>query len=610
MIGFTLTERGTKDRTFVRALSDPRFRLAVGFGALALGICSALYAPARTYELSIYTSTPLLFWVGVVVALVTAVSVGFDTIDTPMRNFAILLGGMCIVAVYDLPLIRGFYFYGSADSLTHMGITESLVRGTIGPTKVVYPLLHTLTIVIHYATGESLRQSILFAASIFLLVFLSGVPLVIRAITADRWYLTIGVFSAMCVLPINLIGMYPFPFPTTQAVLYLPIILYLLLKAWKTGQLGFKLALFVTYLGLILLHPQQALSFILFVASAIVLKRATARVFVEDIYRKKWLLSSFCLAGVVTLVMWIVSTTEFKWALRSLVRKLLSSNNATLVSKKTGAISGSGQNVVAFFFILFGVSLVYISLSSIYFLLTYGKYRQGLLPSSATGDFSKEEVHSLLFLALFPVLSLTGVYMLSGDLSNQMFRYLGFSMMVLTITGAIALGKLVPVLTSRVNLRPSVVVKPLLVVFLLISVMTIHPSPFVFQGSEQVTESRVAGYEFAFAHQERGVYMMETQTPVFRYINFVYGVHRSGVGTIIKTARYNSVDDHYANDSIHDRSTPTYLTLTCYDRRIYTRLYHGRHFSAADFKYINNHPGIDKPMTTGCFELYRLSGRK
>ena len=49
--------------------------LGIGFFALAIGVAAAYTEPATGYELSIYTETPTLFWVGAGVATVVALSV-------------------------------------------------------------------------------------------------------------------------------------------------------------------------------------------------------------------------------------------------------------------------------------------------------------------------------------------------------------------------------------------------------------------------------------------------------------------------------------------------------------------------------------------------------
>ncbi|MFC6728432.1 hypothetical protein ACFQDG_07240, partial [Natronoarchaeum mannanilyticum] len=56
------------DRTESRGTRRARIALLVGFVALTTAVIAAHRSPARSYELSIYEATPLLFWGGVGVA--------------------------------------------------------------------------------------------------------------------------------------------------------------------------------------------------------------------------------------------------------------------------------------------------------------------------------------------------------------------------------------------------------------------------------------------------------------------------------------------------------------------------------------------------------------
>ena len=103
-LGYTATRR--------RLARREKLLLLTGFLALAGAVYAAVGAPVSGYELSLYRATPPLFWVGIALALLSALFVGLGTETARGRLTATVLGGLAGLAVAGLPLIRGYYFYG------------------------------------------------------------------------------------------------------------------------------------------------------------------------------------------------------------------------------------------------------------------------------------------------------------------------------------------------------------------------------------------------------------------------------------------------------------------------------------------------------------------
>ncbi|MFC6990554.1 hypothetical protein ACFQH3_01365 [Haladaptatus sp. GCM10025707] len=106
----------------------------MGFVALYLAIVSAYQSPATAYEVSIYAATPDGFWAGIGIAVVCGLLVAwFVTPTNRIRTLAILLVASAIVAVAALPIIRGYFFVGAGDSLTHLGWMRDIESGALSP---------------------------------------------------------------------------------------------------------------------------------------------------------------------------------------------------------------------------------------------------------------------------------------------------------------------------------------------------------------------------------------------------------------------------------------------------------------------------------------------
>ena len=77
--------------------------LTFGFVTLAVGVAVAYTAPASNYELSAYTATPTLFWVGIAVATLVAIDVSMFGRTGRVRVLALFLGGFRIDAQIGIP---------------------------------------------------------------------------------------------------------------------------------------------------------------------------------------------------------------------------------------------------------------------------------------------------------------------------------------------------------------------------------------------------------------------------------------------------------------------------------------------------------------------------
>src|SRR6056297_1642396 len=157
-----------------------RLLLTIGFAALSGAPLAAHQAPATAYELSLYRATPTLVWVGLAVAFLTSLVVSATAPSRLLRRIALTLGGASTLTVVALPVLRGYYFYGSADPMTHLGWARDISAGILDPASLFYPGLHTTAVILHETLGYPIRLGILVVILCFAAVFLVFVPLSVR----------------------------------------------------------------------------------------------------------------------------------------------------------------------------------------------------------------------------------------------------------------------------------------------------------------------------------------------------------------------------------------------------------------------------------------------
>src|SRR6056297_312864 len=120
----------------VRSADDDdllKLGLAAGFLALAAAALVAHRNPATGYEQSVYAGTQTVVWIGIEVAFAVALTVALLAGAGRIRGAAVALGVGTTTLLAGLPVVRGYHFYGGADSLTHLGWTRELLAGELSP---------------------------------------------------------------------------------------------------------------------------------------------------------------------------------------------------------------------------------------------------------------------------------------------------------------------------------------------------------------------------------------------------------------------------------------------------------------------------------------------
>ncbi|HKJ58532.1 MAG TPA: hypothetical protein VKA37_04835, partial [Halobacteriales archaeon] len=251
--------------------------LAVGFLAAGVAAVAAHGDPATGFELSIYESTTPTFWVLSAVSMAAALLTGFHARDSrALRAAAVGLGAVTVLSITMLPLLRGYFFYGSADSLSHLGWARQMAGqvpdAPLSPTGLLYPGIHATAVAINGVTGVPLTRALLYVVLVYTLVFVVFVPLCVRELADDRLAVVAGAFSALLLLPINNVSVFNVPYPTGQGIYLLPVFvllvaLFVVPDGTGSRGLGWGSLLAVVSFALVLLHPIVAMPALLLLAT-------------------------------------------------------------------------------------------------------------------------------------------------------------------------------------------------------------------------------------------------------------------------------------------------------------------------------------------------------
>ncbi|MFO7832630.1 MAG: hypothetical protein R6V31_00885 [Halohasta sp.] len=581
--------------------------LAVGSLAFAGALVAAYSRPATGYELSIYRSTPIGFWIGGIVAGILGLTVAFSP-PASRRIRAIGLGLVTGVAfsVFALPLVRGYFFYGAGDSMTHLGWARELHAGTLSPLGFVYPGVHTLAAYLAELGSRELTDTLQFVPLVvFPFVSVVFTALCVQYLTDSQWGLPVGVAAGLLLVPINHLSIHLLAHPSSQAVLFLPLVLYLVLRYVTAPAEGSTLAtpigvaLAVVCVAMVFIHPQEALSLLLLLGGVAVVQLAATRWRPTSRIARHRPIYAHAAVTFLVFASWLPQHDRPLGRIQFVLSQFQQvgvTAGAESTDTQAASLAAVGGSIEELFVKLFGVALVVSVIAAALMAATL----LGRLTDRPTG---RRALVTYLTAGLVP-LGMAFLVVFAADQGDHYFRFLGFIMVPVTVLGAVGIvalaGRAGSVVSRRTVAAGLVVV---LTVALAAQAAAVHPSPYYYQSNGHVTERSMAGHTVAFDHRVDDTVFMGTRSGPRRYVQTYYGrptadqvgFPDTGVpGPVFNTNLSTAYDD--------DR----YLGIQESNYATEVELYDGLRYSADGFAALERRGNIHRVQDNGGFRLYLI----
>lgn len=578
--------------------------LFVGAIGIVVGTLAARGDPATGYEVSIYAATPALFWVAVAVALAVSLGVSFLGRSPAVRRLGLLLGGIAMLAVVGLPLVRGYAFYGTADPMSHLGWVRDLAAGGLWLPALLYPGLHGTAMLVQSVVSGPLTRTMMLVPLVYVLLFLVAVPLAVRALV-DTWTaVVVGAFSGFMLLPINNISAHMTAHPSTLAILFTPFV-FAVLAAYLREPAGDGLPFTATgavlalcSVAIVFVHPQQAANLLLVlvsIAALQIVRRRRDQAALKRVYGQTVLLGGLLLA-------WGLSHQRVVEAIEVFIRSLLTGAGPHTVVQRSDSLLAIGASPAELFIKLFLVSTVFAALTGVVSVAALS----GRLDDDLGGD-----VLAAFSVGLVPVGGLFLLYLAVG-INTMFFRHLGFIMAVVTVLGAVGVvyvwrarrsgGRLTAARGGRLG---TLVVVGVVGVMLVLSIVIVYPSPYMYQPTSHVTAGALEGHEEAFDHAATDVTIYGIRDGPDRYRDAI-----TGTGDLDSTRyRYaTGVTGEQLGDGLtNDFEDPAYLVVTRYDHGRETVAFRSLRYTERMLSTVGDERGVHRVMSNGDVELFLVA---
>lgn len=581
--------------------------LSLGFLSITVAALVAHTTPATGYELSVYSETPNIVWGGVGIALAIAIGTAFAstrTADRGVRAIALFLGGLSMIVFAGILILRNYRYYGQHDALTHLGWARALQDGTIGPLDLAYPGIHTSGTFISTVFEIPIARAMLFVTLLTTVVFLVFVPLCVKNILPTSVATICATFSAFLMLPITTIATHHHPHAMTQAVMFSALFIYMLTKYLQSDRseiavsaVGMSLALLS--IAAVVYHP-QLVAHLLTVTVAICLVQFLARRFTaESPIRSHRPLYGQTLFLLAVFLIWTASFGFYlgmvEYIATSAADFILGTGEAgASVASQGASLSDIGVSMAEIFLKLFGTSLVYMILVAALIVAIFG--------FSVRTEYEAVPSMTAYFTAGLAALGALFVVYFIASGSEIYFRVFGLMMVFAIVLGSIAISISFTSLSRRLS-RHSV--QPLFTVgfgiLLVVSLLVVFPSPYIYNASPHVTESSMNGYETAFTNQDDDVGFVGLRGTADRFDDAVHGNEERmrSHESVSESTFHDGLPSYYESDR--------YLILTDSDYEREQHAYHGLRYTEHELRSATTEPGVDRIQSNGDFELYYVS---
>lgn len=453
-------------------------------------------SPATGYELSIYESLPAEVWICLIAAvaggtgIVVYEALGAQDSKYWLLGFALLIFGISIILL--LPLFKGYFLYGSSDTVAVLRWTDFILseHGFAGSNR--YPIMHILMTQLVQVCGAPPELIIKWVLPFFTLLFILFSHLLASTVMNKKSQVLLSAATTALFFGYYHVAAYP----QGASVMILPMVFYLYFRGFGRGSLPFRVCFVIAMLLFPFFHPAPAAVLIacLLAAEGAKLawgarKRASSTLAKDALGRVTF---EPTLISSVTFLTWISSFSMFEATIANVLGWLGGEiRNIPRVQELEYLAQSRGLGIEQQFeiaFRMYGDNLIYLSLAAIALLIIASRFWRG------RGDIRNLCVLAMPFLVSGPV----WVLIFASTLQVTVGRLLGSNIMMWAtpVLGAFALYEMF----GRWKRAGVVVVASIIFCTSVVGIFGVYHSPHILQPAWHITRQDVHGAQWFLDH--------------------------------------------------------------------------------------------------------------
>lgn len=551
---------------------------------------------AQGYEISIFDVFPIYLWIFIAVTIIISIFTLLNNdLDVRTRKITLLLFLLTDFLILCLPLIRGYFFYGRGDVLTHLSyITDIMVSGKISIDNF-YPISHIFETIFIQISGINPKLAIMGTPALFFLIYMSGTYLLTKFITKNLDKI-LFLFAFSGILLYSYFG--SMFLPNSLSFTFLPLILYVLAISFNDNysNVSYSVLLIILLFLTAFFHPLNSINliimFIIVLFSILVVKwRDTSGA--KNLNPSR-VINMILILGV-TFVIWFTSYAVFQRSFKKVYDWLVYNVGTTpIASYHESVFSSNWSNfeILRNVFLSYGNEIIFILISGFVLILIIKNMKKFNININYKLFKIFLPLNFIVFLLMSGVL-LTGSFGLTNP-QRELIYVLFFSML---LNGLF--------LYDWINKKGGKKYLKIIIFTLFLSLAALtgiystYSSLAMGTTNFQVTESELVGSNFLFEHVNPNVIIYSLNNEVTRYSDVINGVR------FTEKVRYKYFLDPPKDLNFKNGSNNQYMVLNEYSLQRYsTYLKNDPNYSKKDLDSLQNNSLLSKFYDNGDMRLW------
>lgn len=505
--------------------------------------------PVTGYEISIYSSTPLIFWVALVFSLINGMFLLLSSAPTKSSNkfnigfFQIIF---CNILLVLLPTLKNYVLImGRGDNADYVGYAMDVsIYGYI-PNYNFYPFSSVLISQISQILNASVLEVSRYTPSLFIILYMLSIYCWAKSFKQDQNFITYSIIAS---IPLFFAWFFATIYYMLISTLILPLLFYTINK-----NKDFRYRVIVVLLCLVLpfTHPIISLIFLLYLI---------CMHFEETLSNKPRKVSlPLIMIFLITSSIWFLAqyalTKNAIIILEQIENTLLQRGSDTTLTVATGYLNKLGYltAVKSLLTMAFDELMYYIfSLLSILFIFKN----------------SERSLKSVSFCFIFG--SIFYIFLFISSQAHTPYRFINLDAnMIFT---PLLLGYLMIILRKQYRM-----VLTLIITLSIITTMaSLYQSPITTYPNDQFTAYDISGGKWLLDSKSENIPTITLLSPLNRYSSLIYGssytsVHKSSIRP------WSSFPTNLSSleIGIFPANFTQYFSITQYEKQAYTTVWKG-----------------------------------
>lgn len=474
----------------------------------------------NSYEFSIYGAYPSFFWYLLILSIflgIVCAILSLQNIETEnLWVIGLLAEVIAISILLFIPMIRGYFLYGSGDVSTHIGYMLDIENtGSFGTDH--YPGFHIIGTIIKLLSGLPYGTITMGYVALLSLISIFFWFILGKTIIKDRNAVVVLVLIAA--LPMLTSGLFT---PNSLANLLFPLLIFFSARSIIESNLGLSLCFVLVGGLLVFFHPLVSIMALL-VLTMLVLYIAVHRYYVQnDISSNKVIIISVLIA--IIFFSWSSYLISFLNVLKPLLDSITGSGE--IESGFTGQLDLISSVDLDFIYLVklvmysYGSVIIFgfLTLICISLIFYYSLKGKKLILNSHFLYFS------IIACITFYTLTLLIFLTINEFNISRIYRIgLIFSFIIVAYT--------ITIVVNIYNEYLTKIKKLFLITFILILLLSLiyfvtfgfHLSPIIKKSHQQVMESNSFTTQHYFEHRDSSIPVIDHGISLMRFNHFLYG---------------------------------------------------------------------------------------